>query len=593
MVHLCPKIVGIAGQALDVVLRAAPGAPPPDFEWIELPPILEPAPGGGAAMRHRGPVAPEDPREQYALALRARRPGRGVARARLGGAEVRIPAVVFRPREFFLCMAISSNYHYGWDPLCYLFGGGPEQLELEGDAWLKTRQLEKMYHMRGLPITWFVDEKVAARAGESIARWHLEYGDDYGVMPTSYIHHCAENYNLTRTADQVTAFMRETLEKTQARFDFYTTTFAVDQFIGSVGSHFNEGAWRLGLQGLWGVGFDHRTCDTSMYHRGCPWDLYKPARGNFRIPSPAPSRLWMYQWTTRDAWLSLHSPDAGPSGAVIFSTDPDDARCSRILFEQPGYWEAFFRGYLANFPDCDPATPPQEPAPPPGLNDVFCFLMHQEDHDCGFPENADLLRTFLDGAAGLATPATLEEVNAWLNLRFAPEEAPAQALWLEDHLRCHEKVVWYAGVQKPADFPREGETYPPGVAFYDRHVMWCARRGEPLPWRWFDYAAQTPVAEGDVLPEANPRDTIQIRSMRLEREGAGWRARAELRSPREFARLPLLFWGALPGREGAGRPAALAGGRALAIRDCLAVWAHVREGENAIDEWITLDDAAE
>lgn len=583
MLRVAPKIVGIAGKCASLRFRQDADAPPPRVEIIELPSCLRASASSsatGETPRIIERATPWRDHDEYAIALTAAHPGRGVARVRIGGREFAIPAAIFRPREFFLCMVLSSNYHYGWDPLCYLFGGTPEQLDLEGDAWPKLRQLERMYHQRGIPVTWLIDEKVAAKAAESIRRWHIEHGDDYGVMPTSYIHHCAVNYNHTLSEDEAARFMRETLERTEAHFDWYPTVFAVDQFIGSIGSRFAEGAYRLGLEGLWGVGFDHRTCDTSMYHRGCPWDIYKPDRGNYRIPAGHPSRLWMFQWTTRDCWLSLHSPDSGPSGAVIFSTDPDDQRVSRILFEQPTYWRDFFRGYRENFPMAGEAdSRPAAEETPLALNDVFCFLIHQEDHDCHFPENADLLRGFLDAVAGEATFATLDEVVAWLNCRYAPEEHPAQVMYVEDHLRCHSKVVWYAGVEKPADWPGEGETYPPGLVYYDAGMMWCANEGEALPWRFFDYRPRTPVAENEVYPETDLRREITCEGLTVTREGEARVVRAILHSSRAFPSVPLIAWRALDASCGM-LPIRVPGG--IAIREHLVVFPALEAGENAI-----------
>ncbi len=647
MIQTASKAVGIAGMRFEFRFRAgsARRARRPAFEWIEWPDFVAPQedsrPRRAEEAEGEGAVAAAgvesggglDAPALWGVGLRAIRPGRGRLRARIGRREFTVPAVVFRPREFFLCMVLSSNYHYGWDPLCYLFGGTPENLELEGDAWPKLRQLERMYHQRGLPITWLIDEKVAAKAHDSIRRWRLEFGDDYGVMPTSFIHHSAENYNVTKSQEEVTALVRETRRRTEAFFDFYTATLAIDQFIGSVGSKFTEAAYQLGFECLWGVGFDHRTCDTSMFHRGCPWDIYKPDRGNFRIPAGHPARLWMVQWTARDALLSFHSPDSGPSGAVIFSTDPDDQRASRIMFEQPDYWRDFFRGYRGNFPPQNADWFIQEgpSLSPPALNDAFCFLMHQEDHDCHFPENADLLRRFLDATPGEATPATLDEVAAWLNLRYGAAQHPAQMMLLEDHLRCHESVVWYGDVQKPADWPAKGEKYPPGIVYYDANQMWCASEGEPLPWRFFDFTPRTRVAEEDVYPESNPMRLARVLALdarhessnfsnssessapahegdasqesRSNRAGLGGvvTVRAQIESEADFAQLPLILWNALPEeREKVGQifgsassasasvPVPVREGQAALAGRHIVLFIDVRRGETRVDKQVAL-----
>lgn len=579
MHRVAPKAVGIAGREFMLSFRGNAGDPPPQVVFEQVPPFIECA-GNGAAVTNSG-VPAESGYAEYGIRMRALRPGRGVIRIRIAGELFEVPAAVFRSREFFLCMVLSSNYHYGWDPLCFLIGNTPEQLELEGDAWLKLRQLEKMYHMRGIPVTWLIDEKVAAKAAPQIRQWHAEFGDDYGVMPTSYIHHATVNFNIQKSADEVTEFMRDAIRKTEAMFDFYTTTFAIDQWLGSVGGNFTEGAYRLGLNGLWGVGFDHRTCDTSMFHRGCPWDVYKPDRANFRIPAGHPSRLWMYQWTTRDVLLSMHSPDSGPSGAVVFSTDPDDVFSSRIMFEQPDYWELFYRGYRRHFAPQDHGQGEDgDTCGTPELNNMFCFLIHQEDHDCHRPENADLLRRFLDSVAGTATFATLEEVSAWLNLRYAPEEHPGQIMLTKDHLRCHSKVVWYAGVQKPPDWPEDPDCYPPSMLFYSSEMMWCANEGEELPWRFFDYTPRTAVEETGAYPESDLRKIVRCTGLRASVEDGGFLVEASLVSERAFSKVPLILWHALAGKDFA-QP--VTSGPATAIGNSIVLFTPIDAGRSKIE----------
>jgi hypothetical protein len=476
---------------------------------------------------------------------------------------------VFRPREFFLCMALSSNHHVGFDPYGYLFGGGPEDLELEGDAWPKLRQLERMCHLRNLPVTWLIDDRVARKAAADISRWRLAHGDEYGIMPPSRIHHNAVNYNTERTVEETLQFVGHCKSATEQCFDFFSDTIAVDQFVGSVGTPFVEAARALGATAVWGMGFDHRTCDTSMFHRGCPWDTYRASGRNYRIPSGDGPGPWMFQWTTRDAMLSLRSPDDGPSGAVIFSTDPDDMRNSHIMFEQPDYWHDLLLAYRANFPAT--AAPANG-----GLNDYFCFLIHQEDHDCHHPENADLLRRFLDTTQGEATPATIGEVAQWLSLRYGADRHPAQALWMPDVLRCHDRVAWYAGVHKPHDWPAGTATYPPAILYYDELMMWCASEGDPLPWRFFDYAARLPVAESEVYPEHDLRREVRITEQAAVLDGSRLVLRASVQAPPLQAPVPVIFWRLLGDKHARRVPERHSG--ALLIRDAAVLLVTVRDG---------------
>lgn len=587
MIKVAPKAVGIAGRNFDLIFRVSGGAGEPGIAIVELPPFVQAADTPPAATLIEPAIEPNGAAE-YAVPFSALRPGRGVIQLRINDTLFAIPAAVFRPREFFVVMVLSSNHHDGWDPLCYLFGNTPEQLDLEGDAWIKLRQLEKMYHMRNIPVTWLIDDKVAAKAAKQITEWHTRYGDDYGVLPSSHIHHTAVNLNFERTASEVTEFVNSARECTEHCFDFFTTTFAVDQWIGSVGGQFTEAAYRAGLNGLWGVGFDHRTCDTSMYHRGCPWDVYKPHRENFRIPAGHPSTLWMFQWTTRDALLAMHSPDDGPSGSVIFSTDPDDQRVSGIMSAQPDYWPEVFRGYRANF-----AAQQREPDDDstlfnPGVNDFFCFLVHQEDHDCHFPENADFLRRLLDSIGDTATYATMEEVSAWLNLKYAPEQSPTQVLYLEDHLRCHDAVVWYGNLRGPEDWPSGDGHYPPGILFYSGKAMWCCSEGDLFPWRFFNYAPRIACPEDGAYPERDLRQLAHCTNVEVQKHERLVSISGMVEADADLGSVPLVLWHVL--RDGSEFAVPRSAKGVVAIRDCLVLAVRLTAGHNVISVSVDLDE---
>lgn len=452
-------------------------------------------------------------------------PGRGLVRATLDGQRLAARVSVFERRALFLAPVISSNRHEGWDPLCYLFGGTPEGLALAGHAFPKTRQLRKMYHDRGLPITWLIDQAVAAEAGELLTGWHLEHGDGVAALPSSFIHHNAINLNLAPDDGPAVALLGETVRGVEEALGCLVRVAGVDQWVGSVGSRFVRAARGLGLIGLWGLGFDHATCDTSMFHRGAPWDVYKPDPEEYRRPAREAAELWAFQWTTRDVLNTVRTPNGGAGGATLFSTDPDDIRVAGIMRHQPDYWTALLDDWRRNRP----------------WNDCGVFLIHQEDHDCHFPENADYLRYFLDALPPDVTPATLEEIALWLNLVHAPAGHPRVALLLEDVLRCRDRVdlLW---VEKPADWPGPGERYPAHLAYYDRDRMFFTARPDRLPVRWFDYRRAARAPEDGVLPEAAvPR--VAVEDERWEPAGGGsLRYRATLTADVDCPNCPWTVW---------------------------------------------------
>ncbi|MFH0794497.1 MAG: hypothetical protein V2A74_10755 [bacterium] len=526
------KIVGIAGQQAVFRFRAPVACDVLNVkvEFMDLPPFLS---------ADDPPVAfpVDDPRGAMGeVRLQALEPGRGVARLQLDEELFVVPCVVFRPVEFFVTLLISSNFHIGFDPLSYLFGDSPEarDLDLRGHAYPKTRQLERLYHTRGIPITWLIDGPVAETAAEDLRRWHVEMGDDLAALPSSLFNHNCLNFNTDRTEAETRDLLLTTLEEVEAPFDFFTTIAGADQWVGSVGTNFTRAAYSLGLAGLWGVGFDHLTCDTSMFHRGCPWDVYKPDRENFRIPAAHSSRLWMFQWTTRDIINTVHTPSRGPGGAVMFSTDPDDIRVCGIMAHQHDYWTRLLREYKNNLRAGEKESPL-------GPNDHFVFTLHQEDHDCHFPEDADALRRFLDDIKDEVTFATLEEVAAWLNLKYEAGDHPSQFLAVEDVLQCRSKLNFFAGVEPPHDWPEDDKTYPPHIAFYDTKGMGFIQKPERLPRRFFHFASRHRTEETGSYPEC-PLPQVQVISEKWDRMGRGWRYQLRLKVERGFAGLPWAIW---------------------------------------------------
>lgn len=94
------------------------------------------------------------------------------------------------------------------------------------------------------------------------------------------------------------------------------------------------------------MGYDHGTCDTSMFHRGCLWDVYKMDMENYRRPD-VDSGIWGFQWTTRDILNTVHCP-GGISGAAIFSTDADDIFFHNILQTEKEYYKRMLECYKGN-----------------------------------------------------------------------------------------------------------------------------------------------------------------------------------------------------------------------------------------------------
>lgn len=432
------------------------------------------------------------------LSFEAKKTGRGMVTILVDDVPYEVPAVVFHEREFFVCLTISCNYHVGFDPEAYIIGVQEDGRIPEGHGFRKVcRTLtEPHVHALGLPITWLIDSTVAFVGRDDFRRWHTEFYDDFGVMPPSYIHDNAVNYNLTMNQEELTAYLGAEINRVEDQIGWSTDVVGIDQYIGSIDNLFAAACENLGIRGLWGMGFDHFECDTSMYHRGCPWDCYKINAANVRIPARYPTDLWAFQWTQRDLINTMKTP-TGPSGSVMFSTDADDIRVDGIMAAQPDYYnrklQSAYESYVAH-PD----------------NDFGVFLMHQEDHDTGFEDNNLYWGNFLRNISQPVTYATINEITEWLNLKYDKTEHPAQCVLARDVLTCKEKVRFWDAIQRPDDWG----PYPPHIFYYDRDVQVAVEQGKRIPCRVFDYQEDIALPFGEIYPEKElPQASILSESL--------------------------------------------------------------------------------
>ncbi|HDS74484.1 MAG TPA: hypothetical protein ENN56_02990, partial [Firmicutes bacterium] len=280
------SIVGIVGKGATLVVRST------DSIRIE---VLN-APDG---MRPR--TTEVTGAGEVSLELTARnRCESGITRIRVTNTntneseEVAIPTKVWGPRMSFVCLVQSSNVHIGWDPrpmAQYYRRDDDELVMYPGDsggnhAWVHARKLERVFHKHNTPITWLIDDAVAEEQATQIRDWHGRYGDAVAFLPRSFFYYNKRNYNLTSGTDELIDALRPQVRALESAFagtdwPLYCRTMGADQWVGSPGTRFVEAADALGFEGLWGIGYDHDTCDTSMYHKGTPWDVYKPRQGNF------------------------------------------------------------------------------------------------------------------------------------------------------------------------------------------------------------------------------------------------------------------------------------------------------------------------
>ena len=454
---------------------------------------------------------------------------------------VEVISRVFGIKEFFTCLVQTSNIHYGWnpEPTEQYFRTSDDELvlykdeKMGNDAFVHALKLEKIFHKHGAPITWLIDDTIAHKASQEIKNWHWKYGDDYGILPRSYFYHNSRNYNIDLSANELTELiqlLRDNMQEIfrETGYPCYTRIMGVDQWVGSIGTNFVEAAKNLGLEAIWGIGYDHLSCDTSMFHRGAPWDIYKSKEGNFRVPGTG-TRLWIFQWTTRDI---LNTSYFSPNGATVFSTDADDISSNHIPAYQNDYYARMLHEYKKNMP----------------YNDVGIFLIHQEDHDSHIEVCNAVLEDFVDQTFDDNLFVTLEEAVAWLNLKYTPNEHPYQILEFEDPLTCHREMKQEALAGRIsarfAEHPEWGDgPNPRHLAYYGLDAMWIGRFPDRIPLIFYDYqhSEKYKFVENGQFPAENlPR--LKILDETWSRAKKSRRLSLSIRSSKSFTNLPFILW---------------------------------------------------
>lgn len=485
---------------------------------------------------------------------------------------VDVPSRAFGEKEFFVCLVQSSNIHYGWnpEPTEQYFRKSDDELvlfkdnSLGKDAFIHTQKLEPIFHKYHTPVTWLIDDTVALKAVELLKKWHWQYSDDYGLLPRSYFYQNARNYNTEISAAQTAEIINVLRDAifdifSEANFPYYTRVMGVDQWVGSIGTNFVKAARQLEFEGLWGIGYDHLSCDSSMFHRGAPWDAYRPNPENFRIPGVG-HPLWLLQWTTRDL---LNTSYFTPNGATTFSTDADDIRSNRIHLYQQDYYARLLYEYKKNM----------------AQNDFFVFLVHQEDHDSHIAESNQILENFLDQVHPDNLFATLDEVVSWLNLKYKPEEHPWQLIEMEDPLTCHADLIREAtaGTIQPqfAHHVLWGNgANPTHLAYYGAEAMWIARKPDVIPFIYYNYQTATHgrfSETGEVPLSSVPRIGM---TQEFWQKGQSRDLYLSFESDSAFENLPWILWNSplnipqgqlLVSEKNQGKTRALQSGTALVI----------------------------
>jgi hypothetical protein len=457
------------------------------------------------------------------LIFQPEKTGRGILTLKTKTGMLSIRLSVFSEKEAFLITALSCNYHTGWNPS--LQNNLPHHLccgsDKSGNAFVHVTRMERILHDCNLPITWFIDPPTAREQTDYFRNGCRQNGDEIAFMPSSFSHFNPVNYNIEKTYEETLELLRNGISSLEEIFQRRVTTVAIDQFIGSIGTNFTNAASALGMNALWGMGFDHYTCDTSMFHGGCPWNPYRPDITNFRTPGRNPRPIWIFQWTFRDLINTVHVP-GGASGAVMFSTDVDDILCTSIARHQDDYYHRIASEFLKN----------------KNFNDMLVTTIHQEDHDSWTEDGCAYYERFFSSLPEGFTPATMGEVAEWLDLKYPTPAESRQVLRLEDPLTCKDDVNFlHPDVKKPPDWPVGGAPYPPHIFYYDSDFQMVFLEKSHTPLRFIDYRKKYPVPEKGYYPhEVLPR--ITIHSFKISQDGISY----DIDSDGDYPDYPIAAW---------------------------------------------------
>nr|MDO8112790.1 hypothetical protein [Candidatus Sigynarchaeota archaeon] len=490
--------------------------------------------------------------------------------------DINVPVRTFTDKEFFVVFCLEANFHHGWDPSWLpqfypekvngrpgtvvwknagkvgpdLFGSSYKYLYDDSEArqyGIQFTPLERILHEKHVPITWMIDKPVAEKMAPMIVKWHEKFGDTYALFPTSYFYDNIVNFNINKTVIDAKNLLQETSDGVikafmQSNYPMYANVAGIDPWIGAIGTNFVKAAIDLGLKGLWGMGWDQELNDTSVFHRGAPWDAYKPSKLQFRIPARENERfeLFLFQWTLRDLVNALH---LSPQGSTIFTTDLEDLRASGIMKQvNPHYFMELFFNYFKNMK----------------YNDYFVFLIHQEDHSAHFEEGNQFLKKFLAMLAEENPPgvvfATLDEVAQWLAIKYPDNSVPSQVLDLDDPLepsvRKIVKEKCMANIRQVYDPSDDSELqrilkehFPPAklpahLCFFNRSMLFLGYKPHHLPMQMWDYRTR----EEWGVPEDGQYPMTVLPKITIVEENTANGYKLRLISTRYFSSLPWIVW---------------------------------------------------
>lgn len=263
------------------------------------------------------------------------------------------------------------------------------------------RNLGRLLHSHGIPVTWLVSPKSARCEQEMFTAFHEEHGDEVAMFfryPTGEAFHHAKERDVARelSVAQYQALVRDQRTAIQHALPWAEVKVAGQ---GIRTPALLEALAREGFVGMFGHCYCQIGTD-SITDFGMPWGSFRLRPGSAHLPARGDESggLVTFEWTMRDLNRAFHT-----CRPELWSTDPNDVERGGVCTDtNVEYWKALFQQYERALP-----------LNPRGL----WFQFHQEAHEQTWGE---ICKPFTPDRVAFCT-AMMDTFFEWLVTRDSVE----------------------------------------------------------------------------------------------------------------------------------------------------------------------------
>jgi len=358
------------------------------------------------------------------------------------------------------------------------------------------RNLARVAHARGIPVTWILTERACELLGDELAGWHRDFGDEVAAA-------------LVRLPVDAGAYRRR---RDAIRTACPWSRVAVAGGGGGKSGRVLAALEEAGFEGLWGYCWEQVYVD-GISDYGQPPGMFIASKSCYKMPSPDGRGLVAVEWLSRDL------------NKAFWTANPVNYACEPDAMVVMGDWDgAFSQRYVEHLLETYVRNAAAGQAIPFIFQEESAQLMHgmiNERYDLAW----ERILAWIDEFLGRIDRASLRFATLpGLVEEFRAGPRSAQLVRARDMrcppLRRDGRPVWGA------------EWEFPEVAHYSDARRFCTFVvGNPAPVRLIRYDRQEEVGIGDALvPEPD-----LPRLLELHRSADGWRARVRSGSAMPYA----------------------------------------------------------